>query len=613
MPSRLEAAYRQVRDHLFALRDPGGYWVGELSASALSTATAIAALELIARNQPAQREAFQPKIDAGLRWLAEHQNADGGWGDTVKSFSNISTTMLGRAALTLCDTSRQQADSLDRAEAWLRPHGKNNSELAEAIRRRYGKDRTFAVPILTMSALAGLVDWREIPRLPFELSTLPQSWYRFVNLRVVSYALPALIAIGQCVHFHRGAWNPLTWGLRRLAMRRSLRVLERIQPSSGGYLEATPLTSFVVMSLAAMKIDASNATPAGRVVEKGVRFILDSFREDGSWPIDTNLSLWVTTLTVNALASGGDLESLPDRDQLAAWLLDQQTQTRHPYTGADPFAWGWSHLPGNVPDCDDTPGALLALAHLRPTLTDSSLRERIDRALQTGLGWVENLQNSDGGWPTFCRGWSGLPFDRSGSDLTAHALRAWRTVRPETNPEETKSFRRAETYLQRQQRQDGSWLPLWFGNQHAPDDENPVYGTCRVLAAYRDLGWNDRPECRRAVEYLLRVRKDDGSWGDPEGKSSSVEETALSVDVLLDFVPSQLGKSIDWLVEKVEDGSIYAPSPIGFYFAKLWYFEAMYPSVFTLGALGKAIRAGESHEDGFTRFEVSMNRRISGA
>src|SRR5262249_58268730 len=43
-----------------------------------------------------------------------------------------------------------------------------------------------------------------------------------------------------------------------------------------------------------------------------------------------------------------------------------------------------------------------------------------------GLRWLGELQNRDGGWPTFCRGWGKLPFDRSGSDLTAHALRALR-------------------------------------------------------------------------------------------------------------------------------------------------------------------------------------------
>ena len=45
-------------------------------------------------------------------------------------------------------------------------------------------------------------------------------------------------------------------------------------------------------------------------------------------------------------------------------------------------------------------------------------------AARAGLGWLLDLQNHDGGWPTFCRGWGHLPFDRSGTDLTAHALRA---------------------------------------------------------------------------------------------------------------------------------------------------------------------------------------------
>ena len=31
-------------------------------------------------------------IDSGLAWLTAHQNDDGGWGDTVRSKSNISTT-----------------------------------------------------------------------------------------------------------------------------------------------------------------------------------------------------------------------------------------------------------------------------------------------------------------------------------------------------------------------------------------------------------------------------------------------------------------------------------------------------------------------------------------
>jgi hypothetical protein len=39
----------------------------------------------------------------------------------------------------------------------------------------------------------------------------------------------------------------------------------------------------------------------------------------------------------------------------------------------------------------------------------------------------------------------------------------------------------------------------------------------------------------------------------------------------------------------VEAGDWREPAPIGFYFAKLWYYERLYPMIFTVGALGKAV------------------------
>src|SRR5205807_4101434 len=157
------------------------------------------------------------------------------------------------------------------------------------VRARYGKDRTFAVPILTTCALAGLVSWREVKHLPFELACFPQSWFRFLRLPVVSYALPALIAIGQAVYHHRPPRNPVTRLIRRLAIGKSLRVLEAIQPSSGGFLEATPLTSFVTLSLASIGLAEHP------VARRGADFLVNSVRPEGSWAIDSNLSVWVTT------------------------------------------------------------------------------------------------------------------------------------------------------------------------------------------------------------------------------------------------------------------------------------------------------------------------------
>jgi squalene-hopene/tetraprenyl-beta-curcumene cyclase len=34
----------------------------------------------------------------------------------------------------------------------------------------------------------------------------------------------------------------------------------------------------------------------------------------------------------------------------------------------------------------------------------------------------------------------------------------------------------------------------------------------------------------------------------------------------------------------------WTPSPISFYFAKLWYYERLYPQIFTVGALSRAER-----------------------
>jgi len=582
---RLERAYQTALAALLAERTPEGHWVGQLSTSALSTATAVSALALVRQHEDL--------VAGGTAWLAAHQNADGGWGDTVKSFSNISTTMLCRAAFHITGTAARHADSLRRADAYMAErHGTTPEQHAEAVRRRYGKDRTFSVPILMTSALAGLVSWREVPPLPFELACFPQSLFRFLRLPVVSYALPALIAIGQAVYNHRGSWNPF----RRFAVNKSLRVLRAIQPTSGGYLEATPLTSFVTMGL------ASSGRAGHPVARHAVEFLVKSVLPDGSWPIDTNLATWVTTLSINALAAAEELEALDNREGVREWLLKQQYKERHPYTGADPGAWAWTDLPGGVPDADDTPGALLALSWLQEASKYSSVK--------SGVRWLLDLQNSDGGWPTFCRGWGNLPFDRSGCDLTAHVLRAfaartraidayWRVgwsikrypreVAPAL-PSLRDAVRRGLAYLARQQRPDGSWLPLWFGCQHAPDDENPTYGTARVLAAYRDIDMMDEEPARRGVAWLVSAQNPDGGWGGAANTPSSVEETALAVEVLIDAAPQAAEHGLAWLVERIEVGGLHDPTPIGFYFAKLWYYEKLYPIIFSVAALGRARR-----------------------
>jgi len=563
-----------VRRRLLDARVLAGHWEGHLSSSALSTATAVCALELVRRNRADAPSNLAELVSRGLAWLAKHQNADGGYGDTADSPSNISTTTLCWASLGL-GPGAEAASA--RAEAWLKREvgDLHPAKLAETIRTRYGVDRTFSTPILTMCALAGRFGegpaaWREVPGLPFQLAALPRSWFGALGLRVVSYALPALIAIGQTIDHHHPPANPLTRMFRAMTRARTLRLLEEIQPASGGFLEAAPLTSFVTMSLAGMGL-ASHP-----VARKATEFLAKGAREDGSWAIDSNLATWVTTLSVNAV--GDDLD--PDaRRKIRAWLLKQQYKETHPYTGAAPGGWAWTDLSGGVPDADDTPGTLLALAKLKEG-DDPEVRA----AAAAGVRWLLDLQNSDGGIPTFCRGWGKLPFDQSCPDLTAHAIRAWSAwsdvvdVRP--------AIARAFDYLIRVQRADGSWVPLWFGNQRAPEHENPVYGTSRVLLC---AGFGQEEAWKQAVlrggRWLVDAQNPDGGYGGGPGIPSTIEETALAAEALRSHPAVELARL--WLAEHTRIGTQFDPSPIGLYFAKLWYWEQLYPLIFTAAALGR--------------------------
>jgi squalene-hopene/tetraprenyl-beta-curcumene cyclase len=161
-------------------------------------------------------------------------------------------------------------------------------------------------------------------------------------------------------------------------------------------------------------------------------------------------------------------------------------------------------------------------------------------------------------------------------------------------------------FLRRAQGGDGSWLPLWFGNQRAPDDINPTYGTARVLEAYRAAGCSDFPEAQRGYAWLRDNQNPDGGWGTGPGTPSSVEETALATEVILadDDSREAASRGAAWLCDRVEDGSWREPAPIGFYFAKLWYFERLYPLIFTVAAL----RAAGGHGT-MGRHENELNRR----
>jgi squalene-hopene/tetraprenyl-beta-curcumene cyclase len=662
----LDQAIANTRAHLLSLRNAAGHWEGELSSSALSTATAIVALSLV------DEVAHGGLVARGAAWLRENQNADGGWGDTTISKSNLSTTLLCWSALSLYERAVQAARDraepitgrvpveriavLHRCEERIRKYvgSLEPDAICKAVIARYGKDKTFSVPILMTCAIGGRLGphdeaWRRVLALPFELAAFPRAWFGAIGLPVVSYALPALIAIGHARFFHAPPrwWNPLRW-LRRMLWPRISPLLKTLQPSTGGYLEATPLTSFVTMALACAGQEDHPCVP------DAVRFLTQSQREDGSWAIDTNLATWATTLAVKALYGSADTPvrtqtglggvaqprsepaKLSEADRsvrapIKAWLLDQQYKTIHPFTNAAPGGWAWTDLPGGVPDADDTSGALIALWHLCET--DDERREIIP-AIEAGIKWLLDLQNRDGGVPTFCRGWGTLPFDRSTPEITAHVLWAFGCwcdwVSEELQQRISKAQNKAARYLMRDANKThwsylrrvrgdkkfrivgpiACWEPLWFGNESTGNESNLVFGTACVLRALCHL---HEPRFDRlkagAFFWLADNQHESGGWGAEKGVDPTIEETALALSAIAtcqnieaglrphdrNWLPKprvqMVADAAKWLLSATQNGTHFPATPIGLYFAKLWYHEKIYPVVWTLGALQQAAAA----------------------
>lgn len=565
---RTELVNEMIEDitrKLLQKRSPGGIWRGRLSSSAISTSVAIFALYQI------DPDTYEPYIRKGAEWLKKTMRTDGSWGDSVESPSNMTATLLSYASLYAVDIPSHET------ETYLKERlgGSADEDIVLGVLSYYGKDLTFSVPILVMCALAGVIThWDRIPQLPFELSVLPQRLFRFLRLPVVSYAIPALIAVG-ILRYKKGKRN-LFSPVRESFIGKSLQVLEKLQPGHGGFLEAAPLTAFVSMCMSGAGFREHVVT------RKAAQFLIDTARPDGAWPIDTDLSCWVTSLSIKVL--GDDLEDKAffiDRIKRNAFAL------KHPFTGAKEGGWGWSDLSGSVPDADDTSGALVAL-HV---LTGGTYSPEVGK----GVEWLLDLQNEDGGMPTFCKGWGKLPFDRSSPDISAHSLLAfelWLDVLPgNLRAKCRKSIRRLLGWMWKVQASDGSWVPLWFGDQDAEDEKSPVYGTSMAVE-YLSASRNPlaRQLAEKGLQYLLTSQNEDGGWGGVPGSPSKITLTARALSALAslpDTDRESMEQGFDYLYGMYRNGQLFRAEPIGLYFARLWYSEELYNLTFVLNALKK--------------------------
>jgi squalene-hopene/tetraprenyl-beta-curcumene cyclase len=107
------------------------------------------------------------------------------------------------------------------------------------------------------------------------------------------------------------------------------------------------------------------------------------------------------------------------------------------------------------------------------------------------------------------------------------------------------------------------------------------------------------------VDWLLQAQNPGGGWGGATQTSPSIEETALALDALAggpeetlsdSRIRAAIERGTRFLIEITEEGQRMPAAPIGLYFARLWYYEDLYPLVFALRGLAKVRAYLERHE-----------------
>jgi squalene-hopene/tetraprenyl-beta-curcumene cyclase len=610
----------RARDHLLALQDPRGWWIGELE-----TNVTMDAEDLLLRHFLGILTDTDLKETAA--WIRSQQREDGTWANFYGGPGDLSTTVEAYVALRLAGDPAD-AQHMKAAAGWITSKG--------------GLTATRVFTRMWL-ALSGLWDWNDLPVIPPEVIYLP-SWFPLNIYDWGCWARQTIVALAVVASFKPSNPLPLTveelyaavpglppkgdrkdpWSLafnaldkalhkveprlparaRRAALRRCTDWIIARQEADGCWGGIQPPWVYSVMALHLMGYGLDN--PLMKKALDGIEGF--TIREDGMRRIEACQSpVWDTVLSMIALE---DAALEPNNKALmnaANWVLGEEIrqpgdwQVRRPHT--TPGGWAFEFENDNYADTDDTAEVILALRRVE-------LGERTEEnraAIRRGLRWLEGMQCKDGGWGAFDADntrelINKLPFcdfgaviDPPSADVTAHIVEAFAA---EGLAAET-ACRRGVIWLLKNQEPDGSWFGRWGANY--------LYGTGAVVPALVAAGVRPRgPQIRRAVSWLESVQNKDGGWGedlrsydDPKVWSakgaSTASQTAWALLALLaagERDGAAVERGIRWLAgTQRTDGTWDEPYYTGTGFPGDFYLNYhLYRLAFPVSALGRYVR-----------------------
>jgi squalene-hopene/tetraprenyl-beta-curcumene cyclase len=624
--SRVDTAIARAQASLLDRQAPDGHWLGELEPDVTITAEYLLLCHLIDRvNEERERK--------GVAYLRRRQLPDGGFSLFEGGRADLSATIKAYFAMKMAGI---QVDDPAMVRARARIHSLGGPVKANVFTK-------------ILLALFGEYDWNGVPAMPVEIMLLPTRFY--VNLYEVSYwsrtvIVPLLILLDR---------KPVTWlaadraldelwpeprervslrfpriprpfSLRALFWKNlfitvddGLKIWERFSPRPfrkravgaarrwleerltlpGGLGGIFPAMLNAVLALRTLGYPDDHPLIRGQLKEIEALAVEDAETLHYQPCVSP---VWDTCLAASALLESGLSPAHPGLVRAAQWLLDRQItapgdwQAKRP--GLAPGGWAFQYDNDCYPDVDDTAVVLMVLEK-----TAGVDPERVRTARERGLRWVLGMQCRDGGWGSFDADntrmiLNNIPFADHGAlldppteDLTGRAVEMLGTLRfGMDHPAAV----RAIAFLRRTQRPDGSWFGRWGVNY--------IYGTWSVLRGLRAIGEDMRaPYVQRAVRWLVAHQNTDGGWGETLESYADVSLAGLGPSIPSQTAWALLGlfaagyttgpvveRGIDYLVRtQAADGSWTDPFWNGTGFPRVFMLKYhLYAAYFPLWALG---------------------------
>ena len=500
---------------LLDLREPGGWWVGELESNVTMTAQHLLFLEFMGLRDD----------ETTARVMAEllaRQRPDGLWTIYHGGEPDLNATLEAYAALRLAGLS-ERAPQLAEARAFCKERG------------GIGGARVFTRIWLS---LFGIWQWSEVPQLLPELVLLrpwlPVSPYTFacwarqtvVALSVVMHYRPVRrMAQGRACHEldlgrverpRENVWddvdrllglyarNPFKPGRTRALAVAERWIIDR-QELDGSWGGIQPPWVWSLIALA-----CRGHGPESPYIRRGLQgwngFLVDD--GDRLRPEACQSPVWDSGLALLGLAESGVDAAMPEIVSAIRWILEEEVRARGDWAirlpGVEPGGWSFEFENDLYPDVDDAAVVALALDKLGAG----------GAAVERACRWIAGMQSSNGGWAAFdvdndaywlydvpfCD--FGAVIDPPSVDVTAHVVELLAS-----RPEYEEVVRRGVVYLLNEQQSDGSWFGRWGVNY--------VYGTGAALPALAAASFpSNHPAMVRAVAWLEAHQNADGGFGE---------------------------------------------------------------------------------------------------